>query len=411
MIILTVHNSYKELGGEDVVFEAESRVLEDHGHTVYRYHEDNSSITCGNRIVAGLSAVWSHRAYRRMKRVIQETGCDVVHFHNIFPLISPAAYYAAQESGVPVVQTLHNYRALCPNALLFRRGRICEECVGASVPWRGVLNGCYRQSRLSTASVALMLAFHRLLKTWDRAVDLYIAPSRVCREKYIQAGFDPQRIEVKPGFVYPDPGVGRHGGDYFLFVGRLSEEKGLDVLFDAWRSLGASYPLKVVGDGPLAPLAMTAAREMPWVEWLGYRSSQEVLDLMGDARALVFPCQAYATFGLVVVEAFAKGTPAIVSGQGALAELVRHGGNGLHFDSRSPAALAAAVRSGLGNAEDLARLRRNARADFLSAYTASANADALVRLYQRVIGGRKGESGSTRRDAASRVPAERVGRV
>jgi glycosyltransferase involved in cell wall biosynthesis len=268
-----------------------------------------------------------------------------------------------------------------------------------------VAHGCYRQSRISTASVAAMLAVHRMLGTWDKMIDLYIAPSRFCRDKYIQAGFAAERIAVKPGFVYPDPGAGDHRGGYCLFVGRLSEEKGLDLLFDAWRQLGPEYPLKVVGDGPLAPLVEAAVREMPWIEWLGYKPSSEVLHRMGEARALVFPCQAYATFGLVVVEAFAKGTPAIVPEGGALAELVRDGRNGFPFDARSVDSLVGTVRQALGGAARLAEIGRNAREDFLQTYTASANAEALVGLYRQVLGHNPaGALNPLQSEPASRLP-------
>jgi glycosyltransferase involved in cell wall biosynthesis len=388
MIVLTVHNSYKELGGEDIVFDQESRALTDAGHTVYRYHENNSAITPLARVATGMSAVWSQRSYRRIAARIRETRCDVVHCHNTFPLISPAAYYAARAAGVPVVQTLHNYRLLCPNALLFRAGKICEDCIPSAIPWLGVARGCYRHSRLSSGSVAAMLTVHRLLRTWDRMVDLYIAPSRFCRDKYVAAGFDPRRIAVKPGFVYPDPGEGTHCGNYCLFVGRLSEEKGLDVLLRACRALGPTYPLKIIGDGPLASTVVSAAREMPWVEWLGYREPAEVRRWMADAKALVFPCQAYATFGLVVIEAFAAGVPAIVPRIGALAELVQDGRNGLHFDSYSADSLAATVRAALSPAGALDEMGRAARSDFLRTYTADANTEELLRLYRRVTAGR-----------------------
>lgn len=381
MIVLSVHNSYQQPGGEDVVFEQEGRILEEHGHTIHRYQAHNRSITSSDRIAAALSSIWSWRSYRAVTKLVRQTGCDVVHFHNIFPLISPSAYYAAKDCGVPVVQTLHNYRALCPNALLFQGGRVCEECLGAPFAWGAIQNACYRRSRIASASVAAMLAIHRALDTWDRAVDLYIAPSRFCRNKYIEAGFDPSRIAVKPGFVHPNPGLGGHSGDYCLFAGRLSEEKGFDVLFDAWRKLGPAVPLKIVGDGPLSPLIAAAVREMPWIEWLGYRTPPEVLELIGDARLLVFPCQAYTTFGLVVVEAFAKGTPAIVPRSGALGELVRDGHNGLHFDTGSSASLAKAVRMALADPVLLDRMGRNARDDFRKLYTAEANLDRLLELY------------------------------
>jgi len=386
MVVITVHNSYKEPGGEDTVFEMESRVLETLGHTVHRYHQDNNCITLSTRIGAGLSSIWSQGSYRKIAQLIRDTRCDVVHCHNTFPLVSPSVYYAAKAAGVPVIQTLHNYRILCPNALLFRDGKVCESCVGSPVPWRGVAHACYRHSSIASASVAAMLAIHRAFGTWDKMVDLYIAPSRFCRDKFVQAGFAAARIAVKPGFVHPDPGPGEHRGNYCLFVGRLSEEKGIDLLFDACRKLGPSIPLKVVGDGPLAPTVAEAVREMPWIEWLGYKPQSEVFKLMGEARALITPSLWYESFGLVVVEAFAKGTPAIVSDCGALAELVRHGRNGYTFNTHSAGELARTMQAAMSEPGRLAEMGHNARADFLKTYTATPNAEVLVGLYRQVTG-------------------------
>ncbi|MCC6588023.1 MAG: glycosyltransferase [Bryobacterales bacterium] len=385
MTILAVHNSYKERGGEDIVYERECRLLEEGGHVVHRFQLDNNLITPARLVCAGFSAIWAHGIYRRIGELIRETNCEVVHCHNTFPLISPSVYYSARAAGVPVVQTLHNYRLLCSNGLLFREGKVCESCINTALPLRGVVHRCYRQGYFSSASVAAMLSVHRWVRTWTKMVDLYIAPSKFCRDKYVQAGFEAKRIAVKPAFVHPDPGPGDHRGKYCLFVGRLSEEKGLNVLFDAWRSLGPSVRLKVVGDGPFAPLVAEAVREMPWIEWLGHRSSSEVLHLMGEASVLIAPSLWYETFGLVILEAFAKGTPAIVPQGGALAELVEHGRNGYHFDVSDRSELVKTVVTALGDCRNMQEMGRNARKRFVEQYTGAANTQFLVELYRRAI--------------------------
>ena len=188
---------------------------------------------------------------------------DVVHFHNTFPLISPSGYYAARAEGVPVVQTIHNYRLICPSATLFRDGRPCVDCVGRRVPWPAVKHACYRDSRPASLVVAGMLSTHRLLQTWNRLVHVYIALSEFARQQLISGGLRGDRIVIKPNFINPDPGVGSHDGDFALFIGRLTIEKGLPTLLSAWERLDGAFPLKIVGDGPLADEVATAAESHP----------------------------------------------------------------------------------------------------------------------------------------------------
>src|ERR1700681_312252 len=244
--VLSVHNFYRQPGGEDRVCADEAALLEQHGHTVVRYEEHNRRIA-GAGISAAGSTVWSTRSFRRLRSVLREQACDVVHFHNTFPLISPAAYYAARAANVPVVQTLHNYRLICPAGTLLRDGAVCEECIGR-VPLPALVHGCYRGSRPATAAVAAMLVIHRVGGTWRRMVDAYIAPSEFARKKLIAGGLPAERIVMKPNFVAPHPGAGSGDGGYAFFAGRLSEEKGVRTLFQAWERLGTAIPLVVAGD-------------------------------------------------------------------------------------------------------------------------------------------------------------------
>src|SRR6266849_5374014 len=184
---LLAHNFYKEPGGEDQVFAAEANLLERKGHSVIRYEEHNSRIKAGNVIATGIDTVWSRRSYRDLQSVAHKHRPDVAHFHNTFPLISPAAYYAVGRQSVPVVQTLHNYRLLCVGATLSRDGRPCEDCLSAS-PWLGVAHGCYRNSRVASLAVASMLEFHRARQTWTTMVDVFIALSEFARNKFVQGG-------------------------------------------------------------------------------------------------------------------------------------------------------------------------------------------------------------------------------
>src|SRR5579872_5157003 len=205
--ILSVHNFYRQPGGEDRVFADEAALLEQHGHTVVRYQEHNSRIA-GAGISAAASAVWSNRSLRHLRSVLREQACDVAHFHNTFPLISPAGYYAASAVNVPAVQTLHNYRLICPAGTLLRDGAVCEECIGRVSLLPSLIHGCYRGSRPATAAVAAMVGIHRAGGTWRRMVDAYIAPSEFARKKLIAGGLPAERIVTKPNFVAPDPGAG-----------------------------------------------------------------------------------------------------------------------------------------------------------------------------------------------------------
>jgi glycosyltransferase involved in cell wall biosynthesis len=309
---------------------------------------------------------------------------QVVHFHNTFPLISPAAYYAVKAEGVPVVQTLHNYRLFCTNAYFFRDGSVCEDCFGKALPWPGVLHACYRDSRAASATVAAMLTSHRALQTWTKMVDTYIVLTEFERQKFIQGGLPAEKLTVKPHFVHPDPGVGEGSGHYALFIGRLSPEKGVDTLLSAWEYIKEEVCLKIVGDGPLAPRVAEVARRVPGVEWLGQQPLEEVYRLMGGAHVLVFPSELYETFGRVAIEAFAKGTPVVASRIGAVAEVVDHGRTGLHFRPGDPKDLAQRVEWALSHPVELARMRREARAEFEAKYTVDRNYQMIRRIYETV---------------------------
>jgi len=220
--LVTVHNYYQQAGGEDEVYRAETRLLEGRGHTIIPYTMHNDSIGPRGGLRVAASAVWNHKVYRELGEIFRQQRPVVAHFHNTFPLISPSAYYAARATNTPVVQTLHNFRLFCTNALFFREGRVCESCVGKTVPWPGVVHKCYRGSASASGVAATMLAAHRFLGTYQKTVDVYIALSRFARDKFVEAGLPADRISVKPNFLCPEPEIGQHRGGYALFVGRLS---------------------------------------------------------------------------------------------------------------------------------------------------------------------------------------------
>ncbi len=382
MQVLSIHNSYQIRGGEDESREAEQRLLREMGHSVEVYEENNDRLSSLNAIQLACKTVWSKEAYKTVKQLLARQPHDIVHVQNFFPLISPSVYYAAKSMGVPVVQTLRNYRLLCPNAMFFREGRVCEACIGKAIPLPGVLHGCYRESQTASGAVATMLTVHRLMQTWMQKVDLYIALTEFARQKFIQGGFPEDKIVVKPNFVNPDPGIGEGRGGYALYVGRLSVEKGLDTLLAAWEKLGKQLPLKIVGDGPLANQVVEATQRLGNVEWLGRKPVQEVYALMGEAKLVIFPSKWYETFGRVAVEAFAKGTPVIAANIGAIAEVVEHGRTGLHFQPGDAVDLATQVEWALSHPSELAQMRREVRAEFETKYTAKQNYQQLMEIYK-----------------------------
>jgi glycosyltransferase involved in cell wall biosynthesis len=388
MRILTVHNNYRLPGGEEQIFNAESHLLEAHGHDVFRYNLDNNDISTVNPFQLAKNTIWNSTVYRDLRSLIRHNQPQVAHFHNTFPLISPAAYYAARDEGVAVVQTLHNYRLLCPNALFFREGRVCEDCLGQVIPLPGIVHGCYRGNRRDSAMVAATISFHTLLGTWTKAVDKFIVVSQFAMAKFIQGGLPVDKLVLKPNFLQSAPPPGKGQGGYAVYVGRLSSEKGLRVLLDAWRRLDRKFPLKILGDGPMAGLVTEAVREMPEIEWLGRKPSAEVYDVVGNATFLVFPSEWYETFGQVAIEAFANGTPVVASDIGAIPELVNTR-SGLLFRPGDSTDLAAKIDWLLANPQKLSELRLTTRAEFDSKFTAKDNYQRLTEIYQSAISSSK----------------------
>jgi glycosyltransferase involved in cell wall biosynthesis len=385
--ILLVHNFYQQVGGEDLVVTSEAGLLASRGHEVVRYAAHNDEVNALSTLALGRRTVWNHQAYAEVRQVIRRDRPDVVHVHNTLPLLSPSVYYAADAERVPVVQTLHNYRLVCPAALCFRDGRVCTDCLGKAVPLPAIRHGCYRSSRAASAAVVAMLSFHRVLGTWRDKIGVYVALTEMAVRLFVSAGLPESKLVVKPNFVDPDPGAGGGSGGYALYVGRLSGEKGVLTLLEAWRLLDGRVPLRIVGDGPLAPDVAAAAAAIPGVTWLGQRPWDEIAPLLRDATCLVFPSECYETFGRTIVEAFAAATPVIAAGHGSAAELVRPGITGLHFEPGDAGGLATHVLSLHGDSRMQARMRTAARAEFEARYTADANYEALSAIYARAIAG------------------------
>jgi glycosyltransferase involved in cell wall biosynthesis len=383
--IVQVHNTYQRPGGEDVVFEQECRMLERAGHEVIAYRRSNWDAEAyrGVRLL-GLAkrTVWASDTRRNFLRLLRREKPDVVHVHNTFVMISPSLYSACSEARVPVVQTLHNYRLLCPAGTFFRDGKVCEECLGGSL-WRSVQHACYRQSYPASAVVALMLAAHRLRDTWNREISCFVALSEFARNKFVEGGLPREKIFVKPNFVSPDPGARTGPGDYALFVGRLSPKKRVDTVLAAWKRLPSSIPLHIIGDGPdREQLAAQAARDgLTQVQFKGQLPREQTLAAINQARFLVFASEWYENFPVTIAESFACSTPVICSRMGAMQEIVSDGHTGIHFTPADSEDLAGKVEWAWNHPEEMSAMGRQARAEYESKYTAEQNYPRLIEIY------------------------------
>ena len=363
------------------------------GHQIEEIVFDNQVIQRGNVIRTGLQATWNQASYSMVRKRILEWPPDIVDIHNFFPLASPSVHYAARSLGKPVIQTLHNYRLLCPSATFYRNGTTCEDCTRHLIPWPGVLHSCYRRSALETSSVAAMITFHRLLRTWKRTVTTFITVSEFEKRKFVENGFPASRIVAKPNFVL-DPGPPGQGGEDFLFVSRLSVEKGIGTMLTAMELVNPAVRLKIVGDGPMAAEVKAAAERNPRIQYLGRLPQREVLDLMGASRCVLFPSEWYETFGRVAAESFSRGTPVIASRIGAVAEIVDDGRTGFHYTAGDPRDLARTIDQVFARANSLADMRREARREYEQKYTADRGYELLVDIYEKAIADRNGLSNS-----------------
>lgn len=382
MKILVVHNSYQQAGGEDAVVASEVELLRAHGHEVECYGRSNHEIGAMSRLALARDTLWSPRSTEELTQLIARFAPDVMHVHNTFPLISPAAYWAADAAGVPVVQTLHNFRLLCPQAMYLRQGKVCEDCAG-TVPWRGVVRGCYRDSIPQSLVLTAMLTMHRTLGTYRSKVARYIALSEFGRDKFIAGGLPAGRIVVKPNFVDFEPPVEtqREG---FLYVGRLSPEKGVALLADVLSAQAASaggMHLRVAGTGPEA----ACLEGIPGVAMLGGLDGGQVRAEMGRAQALVMPSVWYEGFPRTLVEAYGCGLPVIASRLGALPELVEEGVTGLLFEPGNAADLAMKMQWAQAHPAEMAEMGRRARRRYEERYTAEHNYAQLLAIYRAVI--------------------------
>ncbi len=385
MRVLLVHASYRFRGGEDVAFESEARLLEAAGHTVRTLRFDSADLA-RNPLAAAVRTVSNPDAAARVGQAAGEFGAEVVHFHNTFPVVSPAACRAAKSAGAAVVQTLHNYRLACVNALLFRSGRVCTDCVGRN-PWPGAWRRCYRGSLGASSAAALMLSYHRRKGTWRRDVDLYLAVSGFVRSVALATGLPEDRVRVKPNFLSPDPGLGAPLREGVALVGRLSPEKGILTVLDAWTRRPELPPLVVAGDGPCRD-AVESAASAGRVRFLGPVPREQALQLVGECQASLQPSLCPDAMPMALVEAYAKGTPVVASNVESLAALVHRGRTGETFVAGDPVDLADTVLR-VTRGDDWPAMSGAARGEYERLYSEEPARRMLEEAYAWAIANRQ----------------------
>jgi glycosyltransferase involved in cell wall biosynthesis len=364
---------------------SEVDMLRSAGHQIELFVADNATIQSqSDKIVAAASLFHSSRSNRRLAELLDAFHPDILHIHNWFPLLSPSIIATARDADVPVVQTLHNFRMLCANGILYRDGKLCHECVNKMLPLGGLIHGCYSESRLGSALISAAFSYHRLTHTWDD-VSTFIAVSEFQRGLLVRGGLHPDRIVVKPNFVKRTGEPGDGGGGYALFVGRLTPEKGIRTVLKAWEENKVSLPLRILGTGPLADEVRERAARLPDVEYLGHQSMPEVYAAMGSAKFLIFSSEWYEPFPLTIVEAFSQGTPVLAAHLASNAMLVKDGQTGLRFKPGDADDLAAKAKSLLADTSNYRAMRRQCRSTYEEHYTEQHNYKSLIDIYTTAI--------------------------
>ncbi|MEU5430287.1 glycosyltransferase [Streptomyces olivoreticuli] len=396
MHILVVHNRYSSAqpSGENKVVDQEVKLLREAGHRVEVFERRSDDIAA--RSLLGKAAVpllvpWNPAVRAELAARLRTERPDVVHVHNVFPLLSPAVLTACADAGVPAVATLHNYTQVCPPGTLQRDGRPCTECVGAA-PLPAVRHGCYRSSRLATVPLAVSLSVNR--RRWWSGVERFFCISAAQRDVLVRAGMPPERLAVKHNFV-PEPGVRRAGaGEHLLYLGRLAEAKGVRLLMAAWDEIAASggvgVPLVVAGAGPLEPEVTAWAAGRDDVRYVGLYDAAQCRQAIARSVAVVAPSTWLEAFGLVVVEAMAAGVPAVAAGHGAFVELVEDGVTGLLHRPGEAASLAARIRRIAAGPARNQEMGQAARRRYEQGFSPAVGLERLVEGYRTAIAGRSG---------------------
>ncbi len=387
MKILLIHNLYLQPGGEDEVVKTEKKMLEQFGHKVILYERYNKEIEAYNvfqKIKFTLTDIyWSKVSYKAIRKIIQKEKPDIAHIHNTFSVISPSVYQACHDENIPIVQTLHNYRFLCPIAIFYRSGKVCTDCLSTGRK-AAVINRCWKNSYFMSFVLKRIIDKFYAKEIVTKTIDHFIVLSEFSKKMHVQNGFAQDKLTVKPNFLDFDPGISSVNGDYALFVGGLQDYKGIKVLLEAWGKLKGLLKLKIIGDGPLRQDVIAASKETN-IEFLGQRPLSEVMEHMKKSFFVVLPSQCFENFPRVIVEAYACGKPVVVSDIGSLGELVQKKVTGLRFDPKSSDDLAQKVQWMIANPSLAQEMGQNARKVYEEKYIMQENYSALLKIYEKTI--------------------------
>ncbi len=381
--VIVIHNSYRESGGEDAVYRSEASLLKQKGLLAGQF--DVSNLELGNPLSAALNSIWSSGSYALIRKLLKDHRADILHVHNTLARFSPSVYYAARAENVAVVQTLHNYRLACPAGTFTRNGKPCVKCESRYFQWPAVVHGCYRDSRIASGMVAAITGVHRVMKTWNDQVDAYVALSEFSKKHFVAAGLPPERIVVRPNFVDRDWGMdAKTSRTGFIYIGRLSREKGIDLFVRAVKRLSEPVPVTIVGDGPMRDFVRAEVGSMPNVAIKGQiTDKEEIMRMLGAARFIVIPSRAFENCPMALLEAFSVGTPAIVSDHGALPDFVRDGIDGYHFRGGDDIGLAEVMARAAGTSDPSGRMNCAVRSEFDGKFNAEVGFRSLLKVYER----------------------------
>jgi glycosyltransferase involved in cell wall biosynthesis len=374
-------------------------MLRSRGIETEHYYVHNDSIQSkglANMAKLAVEAAWSLPEFKRIQKLLLQVKPDVVHVHNFFPVISPSVYHACERLGIPVVQTLHNYRLICPAATFMRGNEVCEKCLHGTL-LHSIRHGCYRGSQLQTIPVAVMIKFNELIGTWQHKVSRYIALTEFARNKFAESGIPLDRISVKPNFIHPKTVEARYDPNdrYLLFVGRISREKGVCNLLQAWSGLEdrAGLRLVIIGDGP-EKAELAAAYPQEDIRFLGQQDADTVLDCMSRAMYVMVPSIWYEGFPMTIVESYSVGTPVLCSRIGALEEVVEDGVTGFHFQHDDLENIKTVIRRAVAY-ESYAAMRQQVSAIYTARYTEEVNVKQLMAIYSKAMEERNDEAAAS----------------
>lgn len=388
MKVLLIHNYLRPPSGENTVFDAEKELLLNHHRELATYEKSNYEIekySLIKKLKIPLHIFWSLKSYKEIKRLIKTNRPDIAHFHNTFPLVSPSAYFACKDEGVPVVQTLHNHRLFCPGGYFLRNGKICKDCVEKGLRC-SINNACYHDSKIQTAGLAAMLYIHRKLETWNKRIDCYITLTKFAKELYSNAGLPEDKISIKPNFIHDLKAYKKESVRFGVFIGRLGVEKGVESLLHALRKTD-NLSFKLLGDGPLRNSLedIKSKLNLKNLEFCGYKSREETISILGKASFLVLPAIYYEGFPMVILEAMSLGKPVITTDLGGLPEIIRDGYNGFIVPSGDINVLSEKMNMLVKDKATCEMMGQNARKEYETKYTPEKNYEMLMDIYKKVI--------------------------